>query len=329
MWDFEIGRAFALLARTAPFLALRLVVYVGIAALCVVAAGIGAGLGLGFGALGGAGGSAGGAAIGALLGIGLTAGVVRFFRNYLLYLVKAGHIAVLVELVDGGSVPGGRSQIDHAHAAVKARFVETSVLFGIDRIVKAVVRLLVGLIRGVTSWLPVPGIDTAMGFARGVLRVAVGLVDEVILAYAFRTRSTNPWASARTALILYAQSSAVMLKNAVWLAVMSWGLSLVVFLAALTPAAALAYAMPGGVAFIGVIVALVLAWAVRAALIEPFVLTCLIEVYFRAIEGQTPDAAWEARLEDASGRFRDLGRQASQWAAGPPATAATSAPGVT
>jgi len=329
MWDFRIGRAIGLLARTVPFLVLRVLVYVGIALLCVALTAIGAAIGFGFGSIGGTEGSAGGTVLGAILGFGLTFGIVLFFRDYLLYVVKAGHIAVLVELLDGGSVPGGRSQISYASAAVKERFVQTSLLFAVDRIVKAVVRLLVGLIQGLTSMLPIPGVSGAMSLVRAVLRVAVGLVDEVILAYAFRTRATNPWVSARTALILYAQNSSVVLKNAVWLAVFGWGLSFVVFLLALAPAAALAYLMPGGLAFLGIVFALVFAWAARAALIEPFVLTCLMDVYFRAIEGQAPDATWEARLEGASGKFQDLGRQARTWAPGTPGTPATPAPGVT
>lgn len=325
MWDFRIGVALGLLARTAPFLVLRALVYVGIALVCVALTAVGAALGFGVGSLGGVEGRAGGAVLGALVGFGLTFGILLFFRDYLLYVVKAGHIAVLVELLHGGTVPGGRSQLGHASAMVKERFVQTSVLFAVDKIVKAVVRLLVGLIQGVTSMLPIPGAGTIMGLVRAVLRVSVGLVDEVILAYAFRTRATNPWASARTALILYAQNSSVVLKNAVWLAVFGWGLWMVVFLLALAPAAALAYLMPGGLTFLGVLFAIVFAWAAHAALIEPFVLTCLMDVYFRTIEGQTPDATWEARLESASGKFQSLGRQAKTWVPGTPDTPAAPA----
>ncbi|MCF6316910.1 MAG: substrate-binding domain-containing protein [Marinosulfonomonas sp.] len=43
----------------------------------------------------------------------------------------------------------------------------------------------------------------AKGGVRAILRIAVGLIDEVILAQIFRTRSENPWGTARDAVVLY------------------------------------------------------------------------------------------------------------------------------
>ena len=51
-----------------------------------------------------------------------------FVRDYILYIVKAGHIAVMVEIMQGGVVPGGRGQIEYATPVVKARFGEASAL---------------------------------------------------------------------------------------------------------------------------------------------------------------------------------------------------------
>jgi len=45
-----------------------------------------------------------------------------FLRDYLLYMVKAGHIAVLVEVMEEGETPGGRGQIEHAQSVVKEPF---------------------------------------------------------------------------------------------------------------------------------------------------------------------------------------------------------------
>lgn len=144
------------------------------------------------------------------------------------------------------------------------------------------------------------------GILRVFLRVAVGFIDEVILAYAIRTGSINPWGSAREALILYGQNYKVMLKNAAWLAIIVYLLSFVVFLIMLAPAAVVVYLMPGAWAAGGFIFALLFAWSVKAALLEPFAITCLMQVYFKTIEGQEPDPDWEARLEQMSGKFRKL-----------------------
>ena len=59
-----------------------------------------------------------------------------------------------------------------------------------------------------------------------------------------------------------------------------------------------------------VIFALAFAWAAKAALLEPFALACLLQVYFKVIEGQVPQPEWRGRLALASDRFRKLGEQA-------------------
>jgi hypothetical protein len=141
-------------------------------------------------------------------------------------------------------------------------------------------------------------------------------VDEVILAHTIRTRSENPFASAKEALVLYGQNAKPMIKNAAWLTLFSWVLSIVVFLVMLAPAAALVYMIPGAWSAGGLVFALIFAWAVKVALIEPFAIACLLQSFFKAIEGQTPNPEWEAKLDNASKKFRKLGERAGSWAGG-------------
>ena len=60
----------------------------------------------------------------------------------------------------------------------------------------------------------------------------------------------------------------------------------------------------------GVVLAIVFAFCLKAALFEPFAIAALLQVYFRASEGQAPRADWRAHLEEASAQFRDLGERA-------------------
>src|SRR5690606_12382343 len=173
-----------------PFVAFRMLVYFGIAVAYVLVTGAGAGIGWGVGAFGDADFQASTSIWGGIAGFGLTAGAIYFLREYILYVVKAGHIAVLVELMDGKDIPDGRSQIDYASGVVKERFAETSVLFGVDQLVKGVLAAITGIVQGIASILPIPGVQQLVGVVRAFLRIAVGLVDEVILAFAIRTRST-------------------------------------------------------------------------------------------------------------------------------------------
>lgn len=310
MTYFSISRSLGLMARTLPFLLLRIAVYLGIALAFVLLTGAGAGVGFGVGSLGGREGAATGAVWGGIAGFGLTAGLLLLAREYILYLVKAGHIAVLVELLDGRELPGGQGQIAYAQRMVTARFGEASILFGVDQLVKGTIRAVTGLFEGVLSILPIPGLDALARLARAYLRVSVGLLDEVILAYAMRTRATNPYASARAALVLYGQNAKPILVSAAWLTALVYLLSFVIFLVMLAPAGALVYLMPGSWSAGGFVFALVFAWAVKAAVIEPFAIACLLQAYFTVIEGQQPDPAWERHLDDISGKFRALGDKA-------------------
>jgi hypothetical protein len=328
MWDFSIGRTLGLMGQTLPFIAFRIVVYAGIAIAYVLVAGVGAGVGWGVGAFGDEEFRAGSMAWGGIIGFGLTAGTIYFLREYILYVVKAGHIAVLVELLEGRGIPQGQSQIGYASGVVRERFAETSVLFGVDQLVKGVLGAILGLIQGVAALLPIPGLQNLVGLIRAFLRVSVGLMDEVILGYAFRTRATNPWQSAQTALVLYAQNYKVMLKNAAWLTIITYVLAFVVFLVMLVPAAALVWFIPNAWGAGGFIFALIFAWAMKAAVIEPFAIAAMMEVYFRFIDGQTPDPAWDERIGQVSRKFRELREKAANWA-GIPATppAGFTAPG--
>ena len=326
MWDFQMRKAMGLMMRTMPFLVFRMAVYFGIAVAYVLVTGVGAGVGWGIGAFGEPDFQATTTAYGGVIGFALTAGVIYFLREYILYIVKAGHIAVMVEALDGRELPEGKNQISYAKDVVSARYSEASVLFGVDQLVKGVVRAITGLIQGIMNLLPIPGLNNIMGVVRAFLRVAVGLVDEVILAHAIRTRSENPWSSAREALVLYGQNARPMLRNAAWLTLFVYAISFVVFLVMLAPAALVVWLLPGAWSAGGFVFALLFAWAVKAALIEPFAIACLLQAFFKVTDGQEPNPEWQAKLENASGKFREMGEKAVGWATGgrkAPGTTAT------
>ena len=316
MWDFSVGQALALMGKTLPFIVFRIVVYAGIALAYVLATGVGAGVGWGVGIFGDGDFQAASTVWGGVAGFGIVAGILYFAREYILYLVKAGHIAVLVKLIDGETVPDGQGQITYASEVVKARFAQSSVLFAVDQLVKGVLGAIIGIVQGVTALLPIPGLQNVVGLVRAFLRISVGLVDEVILAHAIRTEAINPWVSAREALVLYAQNYPTMLRNAAWLTVITYLLAFVVFLVMLAPAGLIVWLLPGGWSAGGFIFALVFAWAVKAALIEPFAIACMMQVFFRVTAGQTPDPEWENRISGVSRKFNELKQRAIQWMGG-------------
>lgn len=319
MWDFSISKALGLMVRTAPFLLFRMAVYFGITVALILMTGTGAGVGYGVGIFGDEDFQATSTFWGGAMGFGLTSGVIFFFRDYILYLVKAGHIAVMVELMDGKPVPGGQGQIAYARQVVTERFGQASALFALDQLIKGVIHVVTGLLEGLMSILPIPGLDRLMGALRAYLRLAVGLVDEVILGHAIRTRSENAWEAAHDGLVLYAQNARPMLVNAAWLTLITWVLALLVFLAMLGPAAAVVWLLPGESSAGMFVFAVVFAWAAKVALIEPFAVACMLQVFFKVTEGEEPLPEWKGRLTQASDKFRQLGERAVGWVPGKPA----------
>lgn len=327
MWDFSLGTSINLLVRTMPFILLRCAVYFGITLAYILMTGVGAGVGYGIGGFGDESFQATTTLWGGVIGFGIVGAVLFFAREYLLYTVKAGHIAVLVRLIDGEELPAGRSQISYASQIVKQNFAQTNVLFAMDLLIKGVITAITGLVQGITSFLPIPGLQQLMGVVKAFLRIAVGLIDEIILAYIIRSNSDNPWLASRSALVLYGQNATVMLKNAAWLTLFTYGLSLGVFIIMLAPAAALVYIIPGAWSAGGMVFALLFAWAVKVAVIEPFAIACLLQAYFKVINEQTPSPEWEARLDKVSNKFAELKGKAQTWVqpgkTTPPAAEAT------
>ena len=139
-----------------------------------------------------------------------------------------------------------------------------------------------------------------------MIRLSLNYVDEIILGYNIRINSASPFDTARQGIVLYAQNGKTMVRNAIWLAVIMWGVSFVIFLAMLAPAGAILHLMPGELAGWAFVLAIVFAWAFKAAFIEPFAIASLMQIYFAAIEGQAPNPEWDQRLAEASSKFREL-----------------------
>jgi hypothetical protein len=312
MWDFEIGRTLGLVLRTWPFVVFRMIVYFGITLGYIVATGTGAGVGYGVGHVtGDAGDPFAFAFWGGAIGFGLVGIVVYWIREYILYIVKAGHIAVMVHLIEGRPIPGGQGQISYAKEVVTARFGQANVLFVVDQLVKGALKAITTLIAGFAAAVPLPGLQGLAAFVNSVIRMSITYVDEIILGYGIREGGDRPFETAARGVVLYAQNGKRLVKNAIWLSLFMWGIALVVFLMMIAPAAGLLYYMPGQLAGWGFVVALVFTWAFSAAFIEPFCIAALMQVYFRSIAGQTPDPQWERRLTESSKQFRELKEKAA------------------
>jgi len=274
------------MVRTMPFILLRTAACFGITLGYILVTGVGYGIGYGVGGFGEDEFRASATMWGGFAGFGTFGAVMYWAREYILYIVKAGHIAVLIVLIDGKPMPQGRSQIDHATAAVKERFPQASVLFAVDQLIKGVVRAISGLVCGILTVLPIPGAQQLGGIISAFFRVAVGFVERGAGAFCpelqtdveecrmagdhrLRPKLCGVHPHART-------GGAGGLPDARRMGGRRRGLCAVVRVER------------------------------QAALLEPFAITCMMQIYFKTIEGQQPNPEWEAKLEQMSGKFRKL-----------------------
>ena len=304
MWDFKLGRIITLMRQTYPFLVFRFLIYTAITAILIAITGGGAGIGWIGGVIVGEAGP--GLFYGGIAGAGASAYFLYFIREYLLYQVKAGHIALLVRFMEGKPVPEGKGMVVYAKEQVQENFKESNVLFAVDQLIKGVLKVISGLFNTAARAIPIPVVANIIAVLNKILAMSLTYVDEIILAYHMKHNSTNVWTNSCNALVLYTQNYGKMLKNAFWVSLLSWGLTLLVFVMVLSPFAALTLSVPSLAGPWTFAIAGLLAWGVKSAVIDPIAMTALMQVYFETVEGQNPVQEWEQRLEKLSGKFREL-----------------------
>jgi hypothetical protein len=200
MGDFSIGASLALVLRTWPFLLVRAAVYFGIAAAFAVAAGGGAGIGWAIGALGGPAGRVPGAFWGAMAGIAAVALMLRWLREYLLYLVRAGHVAAMMLVLDGERPPAALGLIGQSVALVQRRFRDMATLVAIERLVRGALGHLIALADPAARLLPA-GATLSTAPLNSILRRALGCLPDMVLARPLRAAAGNPWRETRDGLL--------------------------------------------------------------------------------------------------------------------------------
>jgi hypothetical protein len=309
---------FGIFMQTLPYVFLRLVAYLLFGLLALIVTGIMAGLGIGAAAVFG---QAGGAVFVILLiALGVLWGLKRLAERYVLYLIKAGHVAVITELVQKGALPAGVNQVSYGKEKVLKHFASTSVLFGVDALVAGSVRQILRWLVRLGSFLNfLPGAKFILGFVYRVLRLAGNYIDEAVLSYILLHEDQNVWRAAADGVVLYAQSWKKILWRAVGVVLVVMIGWLVIFLVsffALLPLASLAGKdKPGLPLFLG-FVALVAAWlianVVRWALVDPFATVAMIVAYNEAVREQTPSYDLYSTLAGVSRKFRELEQKARQ-----------------
>ncbi len=307
--DLQLGRAFNIVSQTMPYILYRAMIYGALCGAMLVYLAV---LGL-IGAVFGSGAflvllvlSAG---AGAMLGVG------RLLGEYFLYLLKAGHIALITEIITQGTLPEGINQTEWGKERVKHYFKELSVLSLVDQLLKGIIGVLNRTLFDVMTILPIPGVEGAAKFSQRIVDFSLTYVDESIIAYTFKTKNENVFDAAKTGIVLYAQAWKSVLKNAVALTLLSYAFVFACTVLWLVPFGVLSLLLPATwttTKFILFILALFLGFSCKWILFDPIACTSTILTFLKEADSTEPDPEWEARIEQACDKFRELKDKAAQ-----------------
>ena len=231
--------------------------------------------------------------------------------RYGLYLLQAGHVAVLTELVTKGQMGNGTEGLfAYGRRVVTERFGQVNALFALDLLIRGVVGAFNRTLNFVAGLLPIPGLQSIMAIVNAIVRAATTYVDETIFSYNLARGDDNTWRSSKDALIYYAQNSQEILKTAVWVVVLDKLLTAVVWAVMLAPAFLMLAilpesAKPGG--FIGgLVIAALLASNVRQAFLKPVFLVMVMTKFHVLVHNQAINLTWDQRLSSASRKFGQI-----------------------
>src|SRR5690625_4448998 len=127
-----------LVRKTIPFFITRIMIYgiFGLAALLF----LGIMIGIGFLFIKMFGQSSAAFIFVMILSFGVIYGGLKFLERYVLYLVKTGHVAVIVELLRTGEIPEGKGMVAYGKEQVQENFGTSNIAFVVDRMVHAAVK---------------------------------------------------------------------------------------------------------------------------------------------------------------------------------------------
>ncbi|MHA6258863.1 hypothetical protein ACXYMX_03000 [Sporosarcina sp. CAU 1771] len=249
---------------------------------------------------------------------GIIYGALRFVERYVLYMVKVGHISIVVELLRNGKIPEGKGQIAYGKDQVTKNFGSANVAFVVDKAIHGAVKQIQRWMLRVGEFFSfVPGAKNIIGILNAVMSVSLNYIDEAVVSYIIlrknEEREESVWKSASDGVVLYAQSWKGIIKTAAGAVVFIYGFSILTFLIFALPLMGIGKLISnnspelgffmGAIAIIG---AYVLTVALKRAIIDPIVTIAMIRTYQMNIKGLEPAMDLQQKLLGVSGKFKSL-----------------------
>lgn len=232
-------------------------------------------------------------------------GAVRFvLMHYIGYLVKAGHIAVLTEAITTGNVPD--HQVEYGKQVVKQRFATSNVYFGLDKLISGAIRQIQRFIEKAGNALDfIPGMGAVTSLAKFFVSIFLGYIDECCLGYTFLNKDQNAFKSGADGVVIYAQNWKKLLKDAAKTMALVVVLLAVIILVSFV-AIGLLFRLFHWNGFIAFVVACFVAWSIKFAFIDSYIMTKMLLAYLVAVPETQITFDLYGKLCTASSSFKKL-----------------------
>jgi len=242
-----------------------------------------------------------------LIWIGATKVVSFLLNNYIGYLVKAGHIAVITEAVVTGQIPD--NQVSYGKQMVKERFLTSNVYYGLDKLVAGAVRQLQKVVQKIGNFANViPGMNYITQIINLFISIALGYIDECCLGYTFLKKEQGAFKSAADGVVIYWQNWKTLLKDAakttILVIVLVVVCTLVLFL--LFGLIISFFNVNGWVRFGVFLIAAFTAWAIKTAFIDSYILVKMMVSYMEVVPSTVISFDLYDKLCGMSSKFKEL-----------------------
>lgn len=244
-----------------------------------------------------------------------TGATYKIIMNYIGYLIKAAHVAVISEAVTTGQIP--ENMVETGKNMVKERFVETNVYLVLDKLVSGAVKQLQKAVGSVGNALDfIPGMSNITSILQTFIGISLGYVDECCLGYSFLQKDKGAFEAGCDGVVIYFQNAKHLLKNA---AVTTIVVLLSTFLAWIVPfiLLSLIFSALEWNMMIAFILAVIISICIKVAFVDSYMLVKMMFSYMEVAPQTQISFDLYEKLCKLSNSFKKLWQKAKA-----PATAA-------
>lgn len=235
-----------------------------------------------------------------------------FGCEYIGYMIKAAHVAVIGELALYGKVPEGVKLTDYGKQKVKERFLTANAFFAIDKLMSSAVQQIQNMISKVGGMFEkIEIIQTIISIVNIFIGIVLGYVDEAVLARVFQKKEDGAWKASCDGVVLYFQNWKEILKNALVIT-----LGVVLFYAVgMGILYGIIFLISGGARDIWAVFFLIVAFfvidVIKVSFVDSYVTISVVNKYLPLTINQTPAVDIYEKAKGWSKKFQEMCNKAS------------------